>query len=149
MNEKKKLRGRVILSPELEEKRTQHVRQMEREDCPALPQREPLAVEVVYNQFYADFDGAWDIYFAKRMEMFGVVTKIGPDLHGLPSIELSSCAGGRCYALFIARTEEELYEGISLGDTVVCRGNLINAREPFGAVMKKSEIVRITSKISV
>lgn len=145
MSEKKELRGRVILSPELEEKRTQHVRQMEREDCPAIQQNAPLAVEAVYDQFYEDFDGAWDVYFAKRMEMVGVITRIGPDWHGLPSLELSDQKDGRCYALFIARTED-LYNGISLGDTVVCRGNLINAREPFGAVMKKSEVIRIVGK---
>lgn len=145
MCEEKGLRGRVILSPEQEKRRTRHIRQMEREDCPAIEQDTPLPVETMYQQFLLDFDAAWEIYFAKRIEVAGVITRMGPDPHGLPSIELSDRSEGRCYALCIAGTRE-LYEGIALGDAVICRGNLINAREPYGAVMKKSEITYITPK---
>lgn len=83
-----------------------------------------------------------DKYYEKRIEMMGVASKIGPDIHGKPSIEISDSAHGRCYALYIFENDD-FYSKVSVGDTVVCRGNFLRAREPFGAVLKKSELLKV------
>lgn len=36
---------------------------------------------------------------------------------------------------------DKFYSRVSVGNTVVCCGNFLHAREPFGAVLKKSELI--------
>ena len=112
----------------------------ETHDCPVFVQDAPLDAAAVYREFTEQYEAAAEKYYEKRVEMTGVVRKIGPDIHNKPSIELSDQVDGRCYALFIFESDE-FYNRISVGNTVVCRGNFLRAREPFGAVLKKSEFV--------
>lgn len=123
-------------------KRMERVAYFEKNDCPTFVQDEPLDARAVYEEFVEQYDIAAEKYYEKRIEMIGVASKIGPDIHGKPSIEISDRADGRCYALYIFQNDD-FYSKVSLGDTVVCRGNLLRAREPFGAVLKKSELLEV------
>ena len=127
-------------SPEEQKKRMERVAYFETHDCPAFVQDSPLDAAAVYREFTELYETAAEKYYEKRVEMTGVVRKIGPDIHNKPSIEFSDRVDGRCYALFIFESDE-FYSRISVGDTVVCRGNFLRAREPFGAVLKKSELI--------
>ena len=127
-------------SPKEQRKRMERVTFFETHDCPVLVQDSPLDVAAVYREFTEQYDAAAEKYYEKRVEMTGVVRKIGPDIHSKPSIEFSDRVDGRCYALFIFENDE-FYSRISVGDTVICRGNFLRAREPFGAVLKKSELI--------
>ena len=128
------------LSPEEQAKRMERVAFFEKNDCPVFAQEKPLEAASVYREFTEQYEAAAEKYYEKRIEMTGIARKIGPDIHGKPSIELSDRADGRCYALFIFDSDE-FYSRVSVGDTVVCRGNFLRAREPFGAVVKKSELL--------
>ena len=127
-------------SPEEQRKRMDCVTFFETHDCPVFVQDAPLDAAAVYREFTEQYEAAAETYYEKRVEMTGVVRKIGPDIHNKPSIELSDRVDGRCYALFIFENDE-FYGRISVGDTMTCRGNFLRAREPFGAVLKKSEFV--------
>ena len=104
-------------------------------------QEKPLDASAVYREFTEQYETAAEKYSEKRIEIMGVVRKIGPDIHGKPSIELSDRADGRCYVLFIFDSDE-FYSRVSVGDTVVCRGNFLSARESFGAVIKRASFCR-------
>ncbi len=129
-------------TPEEQTKRMERVAYFEKNDCPTFAQDEPLDAKAVYEEFVEHYDVAAEKYYEKRIEMFGIASKIGPDIHGKPSIELSDRVGGHCYALYIFQNDD-FYCKVSLGDTVVCRGNFLRAREPFGAVLKKSELLEV------
>lgn len=129
-------------TPEEQAKRMERVAYFEKNDCPLFVQDEPLDAKAVYEEFVEQYDTAAQKYYEKRIEMIGIASKIGPDIHGKPSIEMSDRADGRCYAFYIF-DKDDFYSKVSVGDTVVCRGNFLRAREPFGAVLKKSELLKV------
>lgn len=133
------------LSPEEQAKRMEEIKYYETHDYPAFEQATPVDVAAIYREHTEDYDAAVAKYMGRRIEVTGVVRRICPDPHGLPSIELSDSMNGRCYALVIF-TEEEHAKTIdaktAVGQTVVCRANFLRAMEPYGAVMKKSEIIK-------
>lgn len=129
-------------TPEEQSKRMERVAYFEKNDCPIFAQDEPLDAKAVYEEFIEQYEIAAEKYYEKRVTMIGVARKIGPDIHGKPSIELSDGVDGRCYALYIFE-KDDFYSKVSVGDTVVCRGNFLRAREPFGAVLKKSELLEV------
>lgn len=131
-------------TPEEQAKRMERVAYFEKNDCPAFRQDKPLDAKAVYEEFTEQYETAAEKYYEKRIEMTGIASKIGPDIHGKPSIELSDHADGRCYALYIFENDD-FYSKVKVGDTVVCRGNFLRAREPFGAVLKKSELLEVRS----
>lgn len=123
-------------------KRMERIAFFEENDCVALNQGEPLNAKDVYKEFTEQYDIAAEKYYEKRVDMIGIANKIGADIHGKPYIELSDSVGGRCYALYIF-PNDDFYGKVSVGDTVVCRGNFLRAREPFRAVIKKSELLEV------
>lgn len=142
MNTEKRIPERKPLSPEEMEKRMKQVSELEQTDCPPLDGIAPLEAVSVYDCFVNNYEQAKATFFEKRVDLIGVIIKIGLDIHGKPSIELSDKADGRCYALFVF-PNDDFYGKVKEGDTVVCRGNLLNAREPYGAVLKKCELVEV------
>lgn len=128
------------LTQEEQAKRMERVALFEKTDCPTFQQGKPLDVRAVYEEFTEHYEVATEKYYEKRIEMTGVARKIGPDIHGKPAIELSDKVDGRCYALCIFQ-DDYFYSKVSVGDSVVCRGNFLRAREPFGAVLTKSELI--------
>lgn len=110
-------------------------------DFPLLEQAQPFDAKLLLLQFFRDFEGTLQLCKDRRFEISGVVTKIGPDIHGKPSIELSDRAGSLCYVLFVFASQKD-YAAISVGDTITCRGNYLGVTNEFGIVMKRSEITK-------
>lgn len=71
----------------------------------------------------------------------GVVTYIGLDIHGLPSIRLSDSVDGLCYVHPCLRSETE-YNGIQVGDTVTVTGCFHILSNDWGVVLKDSRVNR-------
>ena len=131
-------------SPEEQAKRMEEIKYAETHNYPAFEQAIPVDAASIYREFTEDYDAAEAKYARRRIEVTGVVRRIGPDPHGLPSIELSDSVDGRCCALVIFTEEKharEIEEKTAVGETVVCLANFLSAMEPYGAVMKKSEII--------
>lgn len=116
---------------------------IETKPMPILPQEAPISVEALYDAFRGDLASALAIYKDKRFEVTGIATKIGPDIHNKPSIELSSDKEGNCFALCIFPTDDH-YSKVSVGDKVTIRANYLVFSNWFGVVMKHSELVEIT-----
>lgn len=110
-------------------------------DFPSLEQSQPFDAKSLLLQFFKDFEGTLQMCKDRRFEISGVITKIGPDIHGNPSIALSDRAGSLCYVLFVFASEKD-YATVSLGDTITCRGNYLGVTNEFGVVMKRSEVIK-------
>lgn len=109
-------------------------------DFPMLPQQSPFDAKTLFAQFCENFNDALQLCRDKRFEVTGIASKIGPDIHGKPSIELSDRVGGQCYVLFVFASEDE-YKTVSQGDSIVCRGNYLGVTNEFGVVMKRSRVL--------
>lgn len=109
-------------------------------DFPVLAQEKPFDAKDLFLQFCDNFENALQTCKDKRFKVTGIASKIGPDIHGKPSIELSDCVGGQCYVLFVFASEED-YQNVSVGDTVTCRSNYLGVTNEFGVVMKRSEVL--------
>ena len=116
--------------------RMSRVAYLERYDAERYKGAEPVDVKKIYDALLDDNDGARAEYFEKRIVLTGVVSKVGPDVWGVPSLELSDRADGRCYGLIVFPSDE-IYDKVRIGDTVSVLGNLLNIREPYGIVVKK------------
>ncbi len=145
MNKEKTIPKRPESTPEQRAERAKIIAKYEAEDCAPFPQSEPICVKSVYEAFADDFAEAQKTYSLKRIELTGVVTRVGPDIHVKPSLELSNSETGRRYALIVFN-DDSVYRTVSVGDTVVCRGNLLGAMEPWGPIVKKSEVVSVLPK---
>ena len=111
------------------------------QDSPLLTQSEPILASALHTQFCEDFDGALRTYEDKRFEVRGIASKVGPDGHQKPSVQLSDQVGGVCHVLCVFPSDE-VYQQVSVGDTVVIRGNYLVTCNWFGIVMKKCEVVK-------
>lgn len=109
-------------------------------DFPLMEQKAPFDAKVLFGEFCRDTEKAVQLCRDKRFEATGIASKIGPDIHGKPSIEVSDCVGGHCHVLFVFESAEE-YEGVSVGDVVTCRGNYLGVTSEFGVVLKRCEII--------
>ena len=117
--------------------RMSRVSYLETHDAERYQGTEPVDVKKIYDELLADYEAAKTKYFEKRIILTGVVAKVGPDVWGVPSLELSDRADGRCYGLIVFPSEE-IYDTVRVGDTVNILGNILNIREPYGIVVKKS-----------
>ncbi len=106
-----------------------------------LEQAEPFDAKTLRNEFCADLYGALAIYEDKRFEITGIASKIGPDIHNKPAIEISDVVGGQCYILCIFPTDD-FYDEVSVGDRVTVRANYLVMSNRYGVVMKYSELVK-------
>lgn len=109
-------------------------------ELPLLEQREPFDAKALSGEFCDDLNGALKIYEDKRFEVTGIASKIGPDIHNKPSIEISDKVGGQCYTLCIFPTDD-FYDKVSVGDRVTVRANYLVMSNWYGVVMKYSELV--------
>ena len=115
---------------------------IETSPMPVLEQDSPFEVKNLNDEFLADNDKFFETYVDKRFEVTGIASKIGPDIHNKPSIEISDSVGGKCYALCIF-PGDDFYSKVSVGDTVTVRANYLVMSNRFGLVMKFSELVRV------
>lgn len=109
-------------------------------DFPALTQEKPFDAKELFTYFCDHFDAALLTCRDKHFAATGIASKIGPDIHGKPSIEVSDRVGGHCHVLFVFASEES-YKDVAVGDTVTCRGNYLGVTNEFGVVMKRSEVL--------
>lgn len=114
--------------------------QIETKDSTLLEQKEPINSLELYNLFCNEIDNALKIYEDKRFEVTGIAIKVGPDIHNKPSIEISNEVDGRCHILCVFPSDE-VYNKVSVGDKVVCKGNYLVMSNWYGIVMKKCELV--------
>lgn len=98
----------------------------------------------LYDEFARDPQEATRRHEGKRLEVSGIVTFTGPDIHQTPSIELSDAAGGKRYAVCVVNSFDQL-EGISVGDRVRISGNFhIFVEDEWGVVLKQCEVIERT-----
>lgn len=109
---------------------------------PVLEQKEPFDAKTLSNELCVDLEGALAIYEDKRFEVTGIASKIGPDIHNKPSIELSDQVGGKCYTLCIFPSDD-FYDEVSVGERVTVRANYLVMSNWYGVVMKYSELVKV------
>ena len=114
--------------------------QLEFEESPILSQTAPIDAKELYLTFDGDLEASEGKYAYYRFEVSGIASKVGPDVHNKPSIELSDEVGGKCYTLCVFNSDD-IYDKVSVGDRVVCRGNYLIASSLFGIVLKNTEIV--------
>ena len=114
--------------------------QLEFGESPILSQTAPIDAKELYLTFDGDFESSEGKYAYYRFEVSGIASKVGPDVHNKPSIELSDEVGGKCYTLCVFNSDD-IYDKVSVGDRVVCRGNYLIASSLFGIVLKNTEIV--------
>lgn len=109
-------------------------------DMPEIEQKEAFEIKALCEEFRNDVGSAYKKYLDKRIEVTGVVKTVGPDVHNKPSIELSDAETGECYALCIFPSDD-IYDKVSVGDTVTVKANFLVMTNWYGVVMKHSEII--------
>lgn len=108
---------------------------------PLLKQEAPFEVKVLCMEFEQDMAAFLNRYEDKRFEVTGTVISVGPDIHQLPTVQLSDAPGGRCFCHCIFPSEDILRQ-VSVGDRVVIRSNYLVMSNLYGVVMKYSELVK-------
>ena len=116
------------------------MRQIELGYLPVLPQAAPSDAKELYEAFDSDLAASEKMYAGHRFEVVGVASKVGPDVHSQPSIELSDETGGKCFVLCVFNSDE-FYGRVTGGKRVTCRGNYLIASDRYGIVLKNAEIV--------
>lgn len=114
---------------------------IETKAMPLLEQEAPLEARSLCMEMCEDLEKALGTYRDKRFIVTGIITKIGPDIHNKPSVELSDQVDGQCYALCIFPTDD-FYREVAVGDRVTIRANYLVMSNWYGVVMKYSELVR-------
>ncbi len=107
-------------------------------DYPMLDQDAPVSASDISEEFKVNPNAARKRYQEKRMYVEGVVTYSGPDIFGLPSLELSDRADGRTDCLCVFETPVDAYKK---GDHVTVLGNFIDSVPKYGPLFKKCEVV--------
>ena len=107
-----------------------------------LTQTAPVDAKELYEAFDSNLEASQSTYSGYRFEVSGIVTKVGPDVHSKPSIELFDAESGKCYVLCVFNSDD-FYETVSVGDYVVCRGNYLVASSLYGIVLKNAEVVEV------
>ena len=79
-------------------------------------------------------------YTGKSVEVSGVVTYKGPDIHGLPSLELSDKVNGTSYVLCVFDSLDSLNK-VSKGDNLIISGKFHILSSSEMVVLKQSKIL--------
>lgn len=109
-------------------------------DFEVLSQDKAFEAKELFEEFCEKFEKTLEVCRDKRFEVSGVAAKMGLDIHGKPSVELSDCSDGRCYVLCVFESEDA-YQNVMVGDRILCRGNYLGVTNEFGVVLKRSEIL--------
>lgn len=80
--------------------------------------------------------------FGDQETATGVITYIGQDSHGTPSMELADVEGGTSYVLGVFGSYEEM-EAVSVGDTVTITGSFHIMSSEDKVVLKRCEIQQL------
>ena len=85
---------------------------------------------------------------APRVNISGYAVKVGPDVYGLPSVELSETKGGKARTLCVLPFTDYLkLRHVSKGDKVVMNGEVRGYSDEYDIVLvKQSKIVTVNGK---
>ncbi len=100
----------------------------------------PVNAIKLYNEFKTGKQAASEKYRGKNIQVTGVITRKGPDIHSTPSIELSDKADGKSYVICVVTSFEQLNE-VSVGDTVTMSGNFHIFGSDDWVVLKKCQTI--------
>ena len=85
---------------------------------------------------------------APIVNISGYAVKVGPDVYGLPSVELSETKGGKTRTLCVLPFTDYLkLRHVSKGDKVIMKGEVRGYNEEYDiVVVKQSKIVSVNGK---
>lgn len=109
---------------------------------------EQISAVELYNAYTMDYSKATEQYGMKTMLITGVAVKIGPDVYGLPSVEVASKEGEKCKALCVLPFTDYLkLRKVSKRDSVVIQGEVRGYTGEYDlVVVKQSKIVSVNGK---
>lgn len=109
---------------------------------------EEVTATALYGAYKANGTAADKKYAMKTMQISGVAVKVGPDVYGLPSVEVAGKVGESCKALCVLPFMDYLkLRKVSKGDRVVMQGEVRGfAGEYDLVVVKQSKIVSVNGK---
>ena len=85
---------------------------------------------------------------APKVNISGYAVKVGPDVYGLPSVELSETKGGKARTLCVLPFTDYLkLRHVSKGDKVIMKGEVRGYSDEYDiVVVKQSKIVSVNGK---
>ena len=85
---------------------------------------------------------------APKVNISGYAVKVGPDVYGLPSVELSDTKGGKTRILCVLPFTDYLkLRHVSKGDKVTMKGEVRGYADEYDFVLvKQSKIVSVNGK---
>ena len=85
---------------------------------------------------------------APKVNISGYAVKVGPDVYGLPSVELSETKGGKARTLCVLPFTDYLkLRHVSKGDKVIMNGEVRGYSDEYDiVVVKQSKIVSVNGK---
>ena len=85
---------------------------------------------------------------APKVNISGYAVKVGPDVYGLPSVELSETKGGKVRTLCVLPFTDYLkLRHVSKGDKVIMKGEVRGYADEYDFVLvKQSKIVSVNGK---
>lgn len=109
---------------------------------------ETISAVELHDAFRADADEATKKYGMKTMYITGVAVKVGPDVYGLPSVEVASKDGEKCKALCVLPFTDYLkLRKVSKHDQVVMQGEVRGLASEYDlVVVKQSKIISVNGK---
>lgn len=97
----------------------------------------PVQAKDLYFQFKESERDSVRAYGKNPIAVSGIVTYAGPDIHRLPSIELSDRKGGRTYVLCVFPSFDDI-DDVAVGDTVTLSGIFHIMSSSDSVVLKQS-----------
>ena len=104
-----------------------------------LEQTEPFDAAELNRSFQEEYEKMHTSLYEKRITVSGIVVFKGPDIHQIPSFELSNEKDGPCCVLCCLGSKDE-YKDYDLGDTVIVEGNYLTANRDYGIVLKNCRV---------
>jgi len=93
----------------------------------------------LYDEFKKNMKVAENKYKNNTIKTTGVVVYKGPDIHGLPSVELSTAVGEKSYVLCVFNSYKDI-ENVSIGEILTIAGNFHIFGSNDWVVLKESKI---------
>lgn len=108
---------------------------------------EQISAIALYNAF-RDAEQTAKKYSMKTMLISGVAVKVGPDVYGLPSVEVASKDGESCKALCVLPFYDYLkLRKVSKRDNVVIQGEVRGYTDEYDlVVVKQCKIISVNGK---
>lgn len=107
-----------------------------------------ITAVALYDAFRNDAEQAIKKYGMKTMLIQGVAVKVGPDVYGLPSVEVATKEGESCKALCVLPFTDYLkLRKVSKRDRVVIQGQVRGYAEEYDlVVVKQCKIISVNGK---